>query len=115
MSYFEPQTMTIPLDDENSVTVRRLTFGERQEIMSRVMADADENMILVQFTMQTELLKVAIKSWDGPGFDGRAVTAENIALLPSHLADRILDDADNFLKGITEQEKKASGEGPNSP
>ena len=115
MSYFVPQTMTVNIDDENSVTIRRLTFGQRQSIMSKALAGADNNMVVVQFTMQAELLKVAIQSWDGPEFDGRPVNAENIALLPSHLADKILDEADDFLKGITETEKKASGEDGNSP
>ena len=54
MSYFVPQTMTVNIDDENSVTIRRLTFGQRQSIMSKALAGADNNMVVVQFTMQAE-------------------------------------------------------------
>ena len=115
MSYFVPQTMTVKLDDENSVTIKRLTFGQRQSIMSKALAGADDNMVIVQFTMQAELLKVAIQSWAGPEFDGQPVTPENIELLPSHIADEILNQADDFLKGIDEAEKKVSGEEANSP
>ena len=75
MGFFTPQTATVNIDTDNCITVRKLTFGEFSDIMDR---HPDMNERKFGF----DLVRTAILSWDGQGFEGRPVSAENINALP---------------------------------
>ena len=108
MSYFTPQTKVVKLDDENSVTIRKLTFGPRQEIIdASTGVDSDMNVIMHVGSGRTRMLELSIVSWTGPSFEGRPVTPANIAELPGEVADVILQAADDLQAGLTDDEKKA--------
>lgn len=113
MGFFSQTTKVVDLGGGNSVTLRSLTFGERQELQSRCMkigasmngknsgAEAAFDVAL----MQRLTWQKAISAWDGPGFEGRPVTAENIDALPAWLLDQLTPEY-NSLEGLSAEEKK---------
>ena len=82
MSFFTPQTQVAEIDDENTITVRKLTFGEFTKLL-------DENKGNEQ-AQGMALVRASIIEWDGPGFEGRAVTTENIDALPVEVVLKII-------------------------
>ena len=108
MSYFTQQTKTVDLGDGNTVTVRKLTFAERQAVIDKATTvGADMTASVHVGAMKAELLYHAVASWSGPGFEGRPVTPENIGALPAEVADLIAAGADELQAGLTDAEKKA--------
>ncbi|HHB12082.1 MAG TPA: hypothetical protein ENK62_02645 [Chromatiales bacterium] len=108
MSFFTPQTRVVRIDEENRVTIRKLTYGERQEILSQCMqvsAGAGEEVSLDPARMQRMAMHKCIVSWDGPGFDGRPVTPENIDALPAPVVDVIREAVDELNAGLDAAEK----------
>lgn len=119
MSFFDKQTRTIVLDEENSVVVRKLTYGEQQAAMSAAMSfemtlatgkgqQGNATGKLDPFRMKREELYSAVVSWAGPGFDGRPVSRENIDALPPEVIDAIQAATDELNGGLSDDEKKAS-------
>lgn len=123
MSFFSQRTATVDIDSENRVTIRELTHGEKQDIQrqaTRISAkmqaggrngrsDAPEGEAVVDAVLiQSQTLHKSVVSWEGPGFEDRPVTAENIDALPSWVVDQIIE-AINGLdpEPLTEAEKKA--------
>ena len=122
MGFFSETTRVVEIDAKNSVTIRRLTFGERQKILSlatKVSVDVkrkkpgsgddeenEQSVTLDTALLQLEQVKAAIVSWSGPGFEGRSVTAENVEALPSFVVDRVAWELDELMKGLDENEKK---------
>lgn len=114
MSYFSTPTITVPIDGENSITLRALTFGEQQELQSRCMkvgATLNGRQTAGDVQMDVALMNrltwhKAIQGWAGPGFDGRPVTPDNIDALPAWIFE-FMAEAYNSLAKMTEQEKKA--------
>jgi hypothetical protein len=82
MSFFTPQTKTVRIDGDNSITVRKLTFGEFSQILDR----NGEN----QQKMGFDLVRSAIVSWSGSGFENREVTPENVDNLPWEIIAEIV-------------------------
>lgn len=109
MGFYTTPTFSVQLDEENTVVVRRPTVGERNKAFARAEANARGNNIGFALVLQQELLKAAVVSWSGPGFEGREPSEENIDALPPDVADRIMDEAAQFMEGLTLAEKKASG------
>lgn len=107
MSYFTPVTMVAEIDDDNSVTVQRLTHGQKQEILIDAAKTANGDMIVMGIATQGAMLKASIISWAGPGFEDKPVTPENIEALPPDVADLIAEEVGEFLAGMTDDEKKA--------
>lgn len=111
-SFFTRLQETIKIDDENSITIEAPTYGQVQAANSKLMNfDVDEKgkQLGVNFdmaAMEIELVVVCIKSWEGPGFEGRPVTRENILALPAFVMDKVRPSIDRFTKGISEGEKK---------
>lgn len=108
MNFFEQQTQVIRLDDANTVTIRRLTFGESQQVLSESIVF---NVITLESSFdfarnQASKLERAIVSWEGPGFDGRPVTPENIAALSPEIGQRIMKAVDALNEGLTDTEQK---------
>lgn len=119
MGFFSQQKATVLIDAENSVVVRKLTYGEQQAAMSASMQfemsmgqgqNNKENTAtgkLDPFGMKREELITAIVSWEGPGFEGRAVTRENILALPPEIIDAIQTVVSDLNAGAGADEKKA--------
>jgi hypothetical protein len=93
MSFFDRQTATVEIDDENRVVIRKLTYGERQRCLSVAargkLDQGGESVDLDPGRLALERLSVAIVSWEGPGFDGRPVSRENIEALPPEVLDPV--------------------------
>lgn len=107
-SFFAEQTRIVEIDDENSVIVRKISYGVQQAALSKsskinpVTQDAQ-----IDFAgLRQEQLVAAIVSWTGPGFDGRPVSRENILALPPEVAAKIEEGIEAFNKPLDEAEKK---------
>ena len=100
MSFFTPQTETVHIDNDNSITVRKLTFGEFSDILDR---NADGN----QQRMGFDLVRSSIVSWEGPGFDGRDVTPDNVDALPWEVVAEIVPAASTLNSASDAVEGKA--------
>ncbi len=117
MSFYTQQKATVVIDAENSVVVRKLTYGEQQAAMSASMqfemsmgqnkAENTATGKLDPFAMKREELITAVVSWEGPGFEGRPVTRQNILALPPEIIDAIQTVVDDLNAGASEDEKKA--------
>jgi len=83
MSFFTPQTETVQVDDDNSIIVRKLTFGEFSDILNG-------NQTMNEQKLGFDLVRASIVEWAGPGFDGRTVTTENINALPWEIIAEIV-------------------------
>lgn len=109
MGFFAQQTRTIPLDESNSITITKPSFGKRQDMLTpAVKFDAESKSQLVNGAIiQRESLCTYITSWSGPGFEGMPCTRENILLLESDIADKVLKAIEDFDKPLSDEEKKA--------
>jgi hypothetical protein len=108
MSYFTQQTKVVDLEGGNTVTVRKLTYAERQNVIDRATKVGGNMEAEIHVgRMKLELLCAAVVSWTGPDFEGRPPTAENIGALPPEVADMIAAGADELQAGLTDAEKKA--------
>lgn len=108
MSYFTQQTQVVKLDDENTVTVKRISYGERQTCIDKAtVLRGDMDPVVNVGTMKAALLHAAIVAWAGPGFEDRPVTPANIDALPVEIGDRIAEAADALQAGLSDDEKKA--------
>ena len=111
MGFFSVEnTKVIAVDDENTVTIRRLTYGESQDVINEstqfdVLAESGKFDFAVN---QAAKLKRAVVSWDGPGWEGRPVTLENILALPADVGRIISDAVDKLNTGLSESERKKS-------
>jgi len=82
MSFFTPQTETVQVDDDNSITLRKLTFGEFTKLLEDNVGNEQAQGMAV--------VKASIVEWAGPGFDGRTVTSENINALPVEIVLKVI-------------------------
>jgi hypothetical protein len=89
MGFFTSVTKAVDLDGGNTVTIKRVTYGERQEAASKAVKAG----MLDMPRYQLELLCRAVVSWDGPDFEGRPASAENVAELPGYIADKLVSEA----------------------
>jgi hypothetical protein len=112
MGFFTQQTKIIELDEDgNRVTLKRLTFGESQQVLSEsTRFDIVDQEAQLDFA-KNQLLKLqkAIVSWEGQGFEGLPPTAENIARLPNDIGQRIVTEVDALNAALSDAEKKRSG------
>ena len=109
MSYFTQQTKVVDLEGGNTVTVRKLSFAQRQDVIDKATQVGGNMEAEIHVgRMKLELLCAAVVSWTGPDFEGRAPTPENIGALPPDIADLIAAGADELQAGLTDAEKKAS-------
>lgn len=108
MSFFQQQTQVVHLDAAHTVTVRRLTFGEQQAVISESTAfDIVSQEATFDFARnQAAKLSRAVVSWEGPGFDGRPVTTENILALAPEVGQKILQAVEAINAGMSETEQK---------
>lgn len=110
MGFFtqQQQTKVVVIDAENTVTIRKLTYGETQAVLADATAfdvvaqDAQFDIAKSQFGK----LERAVVSWDGPGFEGQPVTPENLRALPPEIGRVLTQAVEEFNQGLTEQEQK---------
>lgn len=109
MSFLAEQTRDVDVGGGNVVTVRKMTFGTRQAILSRhsKLDPIKQTITMDQAMMRFEHLQMNIVSWAGPDFDGYGVTKENIEKLPVDIADQLLVVIDDF-NNLSDDEKKVS-------
>lgn len=116
MSFFDVKTDVVRIDDENTVTIRALTYGEEQDIKQQAMKvsmrisgkkgdDAQGEATVDPAVMQRLTLQKAIIAWAGPGFDNRPVSAENIDALPSFVLDPVIEAYNALTAPLTDEEK----------
>lgn len=110
MSFFvNPSPVTKPLDDNHTVTYRKLSYGERQKLTSECMTfnpiTQDMDIDYARFTL--EALKKRLVGWAGPEFDGAPCTPENIERLSIETADQIVAIVDGKDEVLSDEEKKA--------
>lgn len=108
MGFYSQQIKVVQIDPENSVTIRRLTFGESQQVISEstVFDIISETANLDFAKNQAAKMRLGIVSWEGPGFEGREVNAENISDLPSEVGRVILQAIDALGAGLTGEDQK---------
>lgn len=131
MGYFTQQTVVVPIDTDDvttaqdRVTIRKLNYQERQQCISRAMkitseaslskrggkgarATADQTtgeVVIDGALLAAEQVAAALVSWEGPGFEGRPATRENLFALPPHIVDRISTWSDELNAGLSDEEK----------
>ena len=108
-SFFAQATKRVEIDAENSVTIRKLNYGQRQDSVggaTRINPLTQEASIDIP-RLRLEQLHAAIVSWEGPGFEGRPVSKENIKALPTDVAEKIEQALDGWDTPLSETEKKA--------
>lgn len=106
--YSQIQQQTVQIDGENTVTVRRLTYGESQAVVGEsTVMDLRTQQGQIDFSRhQIARLIRAIVAWDGPGFEGRPVTRENIEALPVNVGNAIARAVSEINGELTEPERK---------
>lgn len=107
MGFFAQQIKTVILDDENSVTICKPSFGQRQTLLSSVAkGNATTQEVTIDVGKQRqEILCLWVTGWSGPGFEGRPVSRENVLALPLEIADKILEAIDEFNTPLSEDVK----------
>ena len=115
MSFFTLPQKTIDLDGENTVTIRKLTYGQQQAAISvsgRIDPVAKIANVDYGLLKQEEMI-ASIVGWSGPGFEGREPTRANILALPRDIGELISQAVDEINAFASDSEKKASGESMN--
>jgi hypothetical protein len=106
MGFFEPQTKDVDLGGGNRVTIRKLSYGENLETLSRAMT---ANGHLDAFQHARFRMQASVTDWQGPGFEGRKCSKENIDALPQVIAAKINDAISDLNKEVSDDEGNESG------
>ena len=109
MSFFTQQTQVIQIDERNTITVRKPTNAERNQILDAIMPVAsDENQVASKIMAMAPRMLIA--SWNGPHLPGRPVTPKNVDALPPAVIDATLPTLIPWVtEGLTPDLKKESG------
>jgi hypothetical protein len=99
MNFFAPQTEVVDLGGGNTVTLRKLTYGEIVAAMDDPKWNGSAGKIIAERSLV---------SWDGPGFEDKPATPENFAALPWPVAIKIVK-ASNNLTNLSTDEGEESG------
>lgn len=109
MSFFaNPTPIVKQLDEQHTVTARKLSFGERQRLTSECMTfnPLTQDMDIDYAKFQLESMKKRLAGWSGPEFDGVPCTPENVEKLAPEVADKILGLIDGREDALGDDEKK---------
>ncbi len=98
----------VPIDDNNSVTVRKFSTGQRQNIVSKStkISASTQDVVVDPGAMRMAQLLEGLVGWHGPEFDGLPCKPENITALDPAIADVILTAIDEFNTQLSIAEKK---------
>ena len=92
MGFFTQTTKTIDLVGGNTVVLRKATFGDSQAASSAAMqVKPDATLSLDWPRYRLELLARCLVSWEGPDFEGRQPTRENVEALPPKMGSELAD------------------------
>lgn len=110
MSFFaeNKRTLEIEVSPGNTVTVRKLSYGEKQLATAagfRVNPFNQSTYIDINRT-QDDLVIASVVAWAGDGFEGQPVNARNILALPPEIIDRIKMGIDSLYQAMGDDEKK---------
>lgn len=108
-SFFIQPSETIQLDAEHTITVRGLTWAERQQIALAAATKHPGNAAAAGVAMSSMAADTVIVAWSGPNFEGRDVVPGNIADLQPWIVEAVADTADRLSAPPSDAEKKASG------
>lgn len=102
-------TITKQLDDDHSITFRKLSYGQRQKLISKCSkVDPFTQDASIDFAaLSLETFKARMVSWDGPEFEGFACTPENVEALDQEIADTMLRLMGENVEELDADEKKA--------
>lgn len=103
MSFFTEQTSVVDLGDGNTVTLRKLTYGESADILSASMKVGEIDWV----KYRVRQLEKSVIGWSGPGFEGREITPSNIAALPVAVGRKISDAANDLNTDVSADEGNA--------
>jgi hypothetical protein len=112
MSFFDRTTIDVEIDQEHTITIQPLTYGEEQDIKQQCMtvrgrAGQEGGEVSIDaIKMQRLTMQRSIVAWSGPGFDGRPVTPESIEALPVHVLAPVVDVINQMAQGLDDAEKK---------
>ena len=114
MSFFTAQQRVVDIEGPggtNTVTVRKLTYGEQQAVISAstsvdMTGGTDANIKIDPAKMQELQLVAAIVSWEGPDFD-RPLTKANVLALPPAVAAAITAGVEGLNEPLDAAEKNA--------
>ena len=93
MGFFTSTTKTVDLGDGNSVTLRKVTFAQYAEAQSAATHIVGEALQLDWPRLRAEVLKRAVASWEGAGFDGQPPTPDTIGALPWEVGNKLAEEA----------------------
>lgn len=96
MGFFTSTTKVVDLGDGNTVTLRKVTFEQYAEAQGLTTKVVGDGLRLDWPRFRAELLKRAVESWEGPGFEGKPPTPENIGALPWEIGDKLADAAQSL-------------------
>jgi hypothetical protein len=101
--------ITKQLDDANSITYRKLSYGARQKLISKCSAvNPFTQEASIDFSLLSlEIFKARMVSWDGPDFEGFPCTPANIEALEQETAQAILALMGETNEELDADEKKA--------
>lgn len=109
-NFFEPQTLTVNIDEENWVKLKKLTFGEVQEISAKYSKYNPQTRKVESSDITaagSEIICRSVVEWGGPGFDNRPATPENVAALPPKVVAQFAEAAGQLNSDISDEEGKA--------
>ena len=104
-SFFAPLTRTVPIDDQNTITLRAPKYGEMQEVNSRAMVvrvgmDGEGAATFDAGLLERLIFHMCITAWSGPGFDGLEPKPELIDQLPVWVLDKLKPAINELTKSM---------------
>lgn len=104
-SFFEPQTKIIEIDEENTVTIRKPTFGEMMDVMETSGIKAGGSNEEYAAKLGRALTRLCIVEWAGSGFDGAEPTPDNVDRLPFAVGTKIIEIGTPFMMASIDEGK----------
>jgi len=86
---FTTQTAVVQLGNGNSVTLRKLSYGDRQDAIAKATThDPETNNFITNFALlQLWRLVYSIVHWTGPDVNGIGIDFDTISSLDPEVAD----------------------------
>lgn len=113
MGFFStPQTKTIELPGAgNRATVRKLSYAEQQRVISEAsrieFASGKAVPVVDVGKLHHGQTRLSVCDWEGPDFEGRPCTPQNVDALPSEIGNLLQEAAEEINTTLGEEEKKA--------
>lgn len=106
--FVSPDHITKALDDDHTITFRKLGYGERQKLISACSKiDPFTQEAAIDFAaLSLAVFKARIVGWAGPEFEGFDCTPDNVELLEQEAAQQMLQAMGEANEELTEDEKK---------